>query len=217
MAGEIVEKIREKEKEGEELINKARADAKKIIEDAKKQAGEKIRFAESRAKSIIEEAQKKAEEQIKNLEKKYQSFIELEKKKRKIKLRENVYELVIDGVKKRLREMIEEPGYRDILKNWIIEAGIGLFEEKAILRSSESECKLIDEELLREAKNVLKEKFGLKIDIEVDRKNYIKGQGIILYSEDERRAFNNEVNTRILRKNREIQSIIYDSLLSKIE
>ena len=200
-----------------EIIEDAKVEAEKIIEDAKKRAKEKTMFAENQAESIVDEAKKKAEEQIGVLQKRYLSFIELETKKRKMKLRENIFNLVIEKVKKRLEDMINEPGYKSILKRWIYEAAVGLFEEEGIIRTSIKEVDLIDEKMLQEIEKKLWDNEKLKVRLKIDKNDMIRGQGIMLFSADGKRAFNNEISTRILRKQREIQSIIYDALLDKIE
>ncbi len=207
--------------DGKELISKgiiedAKKQAENILEDAKKQAEEKIRFARKQAESIINEAEEKAFEQIKSIEKRYESFIELERKKRKIKLRESIYNMVIDGVKKRLREMVELPEYKEILKDWIIEAAIGLGENRGVVKTSKDEMKIIDKRLIDEVTSKLQKRYNLDTEINLCKDDYINGQGVMLFSSDGRRAFNNEVSTRILRKQRKIQQIIYDYLLEKV-
>ena len=198
------------------IIEDAKRQAEEILNDAEKQAEEKIRFAKKQAESIIKEAEQKAEAQISTLKKRYESFIELEKKKRKIKLRENVFNMVIDGVRKRLKSLIEKPEYRGILKNWMIEASVGLGEKEGIIRTSRDEHRIIDESLIKEVEGELKSKYGLKIKLQLDRENFLQNQGVMIFSKDGKKAFNNEVSTRILRKQRKIQQIIYDYLLDKI-
>ena len=200
-----------------EIIEDAQKEADRLVEDAKKRAEEKIMFAKNQAESIVNEAKKKAEEQINILQKRYVSFIELETKKRRMKLRENVFNMVIEKVKQRLRKMINEPEYRSILERWIYEAAVGLYENEAIIRTSNEEINLIDGKILKDIEEKLKENEKLEVKLKLDSKKFLKGQGVILFSLDGKRAFNNEVSTRILRKQREIHGIIYDALLDKIE
>lgn len=198
------------------IIEDAKKQAEGILSEAEKQAEEKIRFARKQAESIIKEAEQKAEAQISTLKKRYESFMELEKKKRKIKLRESVFNMVIDGVRKRFKSMIGEPGYRDILKKWMIEAAVGLGEKEGIIRTSRDEYKIIDDDLIKEVEGELEKRYGLKVKLWLDGENFLQSQGIMIFSKDGKKAFNNEVSTRILRKQRKIQQIIYDYLLDKI-
>lgn len=208
--------------EGKDLIVKgiiedAKAESEKIVQDAKKKAEEKVMFAKKQAESIINDAKKKSEEQIDALQKRYISFIELETKKRRMNLRDNVYNMVIDNVKKRLNNMINGPAYKSILKSWIYEAAMGLFESEGVIRISDEEANIIDDDMIHDVEKKLRDNLKLDVKLILDKKEQIRGQGIILYSTDGKRAFNNEISTRILRRQREIQGIIYDALLDKIE
>ena len=200
-----------------EIIEDAKRESQNIVDEAKKRAEEKIMFAKRQAETTINEAKKKAKEQIETVQKRYASYIELETKKRKMKLRENVFNLVIDKVKQRLKSMINEPEYKLILKHWIYEAAVGLSEKEGIIKTSDSEINLIDNEMLREIEEKLKKNEKLEVKLKLEKNETIRGQGIILFSSDRKRAFNNELSSRILRKQREIQNIIYEALLDKIE
>jgi len=153
-----------------EIIEDARKEADRLVEDAKKRAEEKIMFAKSQAESIVNEAKKKADEQINILQKRYISFIELETKKRRMKLRESVFNMVIEKVKQRLRKIINEPEYRSILKRWIYEAAVGLYENEAIIRTSNEEINMIDDRMLKEIEEKLNENEKLEVKLRVDSK-----------------------------------------------
>jgi len=72
MAGEAIEKIREKEKEGQEIIEKAKLDAKKIIEEAREKKdlylAEKDELLKEEEATISSKYKKETDEAIKNLE-----------------------------------------------------------------------------------------------------------------------------------------------------
>lgn len=73
MAGEAIEKIREKEKEGQEIIEKAKLDAKKIIEEAREKKdlylAEKDELLKKEEVTISSRYKKETDEAIKSLEK----------------------------------------------------------------------------------------------------------------------------------------------------
>jgi len=72
MAGEAIEKIREKEKEGQEIIEKAKLDAKKVIEEAREKKdlylAEKDELLKEEEATISSKYKKETDEAIKNLE-----------------------------------------------------------------------------------------------------------------------------------------------------
>ena len=72
MAGEVIEKIRDKEKEGAQIIEKAKLKAKKIIEGAKERKklffAEKDELLKKEDKKISKRYQRETEDAIKELE-----------------------------------------------------------------------------------------------------------------------------------------------------
>ncbi len=186
----------------------ARAEAKGIIREAEARVAEKRTYTEKQVESILNEARAKAEEQSHIIRDKVRSAAEREVKRRSMRLRAAVVQDVMDRVEKRLAAMIDEPGYRSALVNWVAEAAIGLSAESAEVNASQKERDLIDEQLLAEAV----EQAGGQVALRLSSAPPLPGQGIVLTAADGRTAFNNQVKTRILRNRRRIQTLIHDCL-----
>ena len=111
--------------------------------------------------------------------------------------------------------MIREANYRDVLVNWIAEAAIGLDVESAEINASPKELLLIGEELLSKAKDKIGKQTSKQITLALSNASPLESQGVVLTSSDGRIAFNNQVETRLLRKQREIRTMIYNELFTE--
>jgi vacuolar-type H+-ATPase subunit E/Vma4 len=114
-------------------------------------------------------------------------------------------------VEERMKTRIAAPDYRAVLRCWIVEAARGLDVDAAEVNAGAAERELIDEALLREAMDLL----GNKVALTESKADPLGGQGVVLTSVDGRMAFNNQVRTRIQRRQREIQGLIHEALFER--
>jgi vacuolar-type H+-ATPase subunit E/Vma4 len=117
-------------------------------------------------------------------------------------------------VEGKLDSMIGDWHYRSVLIDWITEGAIGLEAESAQINASESERALIDDEMLSEARARIGEHTGRQVTLTLSDSQPLKLQGVVLTAADGRTAFNNQIKTRILRSQRKIQALIYDTLFA---
>jgi vacuolar-type H+-ATPase subunit E/Vma4 len=192
----------------------ARAEEEKIVKEAEKQAAEKRDYAEKKIESLLSDAQKEAEKQSEVAKRKILSGVELELKRRSMHARDAAIQEIMGRVTQRLDSMIGQPHYRSVLINWIAEAFVGLDTESAEINTSEKERALIDEQLLAEATGKINAQIGKQITLTFSNAMPLKSQGVVLTAANGHTAFNNQVRTRILRSQRQIQTLIYNTLFS---
>ncbi len=190
----------------------ARAEEQRLLADAQAQAAEKKKYAQQRIDSILDEARSKAAEQVESIKRKAISGVELEIKRRSLQVRDSLIQDLTDRVEQRLAAMIDGPDYRTVLTNWIVEAAIGLDAEAATVNASQRERPLIDTAMLEQARQAVLSKTGKHVTLTLSDAPPLKGQGVVLTSHDGRMAFNNQVRTRMLRKQRQMHRLIYDGL-----
>jgi len=202
-----------------ELISGIEKDAKKraeeIIAEARKRAEEKLRFAKQKVKSILDEAEARAKEQSESVMKRVLGGMSLEAKRRSMKLRDSALQAVITRATEKLGDLVQKPEYRNVLRDWIVEAAIGLGTDKAVIHTSKAERKLIDSKLIRAAENMVKKITGRPVSLSLSDNPPLAGQGVLLSSSDGKTAFNNQVSTRLLRKQRDIQIQVYKLLFGE--
>ena len=206
------------EKEKAALISGIEADARteeqEIIKQAEKQAVEKRKYAEKKIESVLEDARKEAQEQAEAAKKKIFSGLKLELKRRSMRIQDSIMQEVKDKAEQKINSMTNETSYRKVLINWITEAAIGLDTDSAQINALEKERTLINDQLISETEQKIQTKTGRKITLRLADAVALKRQGVVVTAADGRTAYNNQVKTRIQRKEREIRMLIYETLFA---
>ena len=192
----------------------ARAEEEKIIKEAEKQAAEKKKYSEKKVESLLNDARKKAEEQAETAKNKIISAAEREVKRCSIRVRDTVMQNIMDRAEKKLSSMTGDKDYKTVLANWITEAAIGLGAESARINASEEERALINDRMLSEIARNIQKQTGKQVSLTLSDAKPLQSQGVVLTAADGRTAFNNQVKTRMLRKQREIRTLIYNTLFN---
>ena len=192
----------------------ARAEEQRLLTEARAQADEKRQYARQKIESILTEARDKAAVQTESIRRKAVSDVELEIKRRSLQMRDALLRQILDQAEQRFASRIDEPDYATTLTNWIVEAAIGLEADAAQVNASSRERALIDAAMLERVGERVRARAGRQVTLTLSNEPPLKGQGVVLTTMDGRMAFNNQVRTRMLRKQRQIQKQIYDRLFA---
>ena len=192
----------------------ARAEEQEIIKEAQKQAAEKKKYSEKRIESLLNDARKEAEKQAEAVKNKVICGVELEVKRCSLRSRDSAMQEILNRVEKKLNSMDSDANYRSVLISWITEAAIGLDVESAEINASEKERLLVDDQLLLEVKEKIHTHSGRQVALRLSDAQPLKSRGVVLTAADGCTAFNNQVKTRMLRNQREIQMLIYKALFA---
>lgn len=192
----------------------ALAEERQIIKDAETQAAEKKAYTQKKIESILNEAQKEGMEQSEKLKKKILSSVQLEVRRSSLNVRGQVLKEVLSRVEQKFQSLIHDNCYKSILTSWITEAAIGLDAVSAKISASEDELPMINFDLISEVTEKVREKTGKHIVLQLSKGPAWDSQGIVLTSDDGRTAYNNQVRTRMLRKERDIRMSIYNALFT---
>lgn len=201
------------------LISGIEADAhteeQRLLADAQAQVVEKKKFAQQKIDSILKEARSKGNEQAESIKRKAISGAELEIKRRALQVRDSLMHEITELVEKKLETMIDDPDYPAVLTSWIVEAAIGLDADAATVNASQRERPMIDQAMLERVQSKIQSQTGKQVTLTLSDAPPLKGQGVILTTTDGRMAFNNQVRTRMLRKQRQTQKLIYDAVFTE--
>lgn len=192
----------------------ARSEEERLVKEAETQADEKIKYARKKAESLLSEARDKATAQGEAIKHKAISEAEREIKRRALHLRDTLMQDIVAQARVKLASLVDDPGYRAILADWITEAAIGLGAEGARVNASARELALIDESLLAGVAQRVRTQTGKPVTLTISDAGPLESQGVVLTTLDGRMAFNNQVITRISRKQRDIQRLIYDAVFT---
>ena len=190
----------------------AQTEEERIAAEAAQQAEEKRRYAQQKAQSILDEAKQKADQQALVIRRKILSDCDIAVKRQALHLRDTVMHDITRRVEQKFDALRSDPAYRAMLTEWIIEAAIGLQADAAVVNASQGEKDMIDAAMLSEAADTVQKLTGKTVTLSVSDQEPLSGQGPTLTSCDGRVAFNNQVQTRLRRKQRDIQKLIYDAL-----
>jgi vacuolar-type H+-ATPase subunit E/Vma4 len=206
------------EKGKDELISglqsDARAEEEQIIKEAEKQAAEKRKYAEKKIEAVLKDAEREAQKRAEAVRRKALSAVELELKRHALANRSAIVRDITERVEKKLVSMTGDENYKSVLRNWIVEAFIGLGADSAEINASKNERELIDEQLLSQAAERIHDQTGKQAQLKLSDDQPLKSQGVILTASNGHTAFNNQVKTRMLRKQREIRKLINDSIFT---
>jgi vacuolar-type H+-ATPase subunit E/Vma4 len=206
------------EQEKAALISDIEADARReveaILKEGQERAAEKRKQADNQVEAILEQARKQAREQAETIEKAVISAVELELKRRARSARDSAMRRVMDRVAERLSAMIDHPEYPSVLIAWMIEAGVGLGAASAQVNASARERALINEAMLAQVCEKVRARTGNPVSLSLSPDPPLQAQGVVLTAGDGRTAFNNQVPTRMLRRQRQIRELVYDILFT---
>ena len=197
------------------VAQEAGEEAHRISSEARKEAERKNLYAEKQAESILKEARENAEAQAEKIRQQVLSGVAIEKKRRTMKIQEDVHREILQRAVSRIQTMVDTDEYRPILLAHIVEAGIGLDVPAARINASERERSMISGDLMREAEKRVKTLTGRSTRLTISEEPPLKKLGVVLTSEDNRTSYNNQIDTRLMRKSTKIRQFIYERLFGE--
>ena len=189
-----------------------------IITDARNKADEILSTAAKEAQSIIAEAEEKArkgeEAEERSLAQRLEQIRLRKESARKsidrlseLRALDSSYSEVMDEVSRRLDAAIGSPEIRKVLVSWIAEAAIGLDRKEAKVAFSDKTP--VTEDMLREAEDEVRRITGSSVSLSLDPDRLIGG-GVSVSSMDGKVSYNNQLDVRIRRFQRDIKRIIQE-------
>ncbi len=189
-----------------------------IISEARKKADEIIRQAEAKAAAMLNEADEQAAvqveaehrlllEKLERIEGKEESAKRNIDRLAELKCMDSAYKAVMENVRERFSVMSSSPEFQDVLVRWIAEAALGLGRKEAKVAFSASSP--VSENELRKAEKLVHDMAGADVVLSIDPVR-IDGIGVVLTSLDGKISYNNQLDTRLRRFQRDIRKIIQE-------
>ncbi len=192
----------------------AQAEVDKIVQAARDRAQEKMDYTRKKVESILQDAREKVAEQADAIKRKIISSVDLEIKRRSLQVQNVIVADIQDRVMSAMAAKVKTAKYAKILEAWIVEAAAGLGAESATVNAPTRERKLLTKTMLDKAAAQVKKQTGQAMTLTLSKAEPLEHQGVILTSEDGRTAFNNQVETRLLRNQRQIKRLIHNTLFA---
>ncbi len=193
----------------------AQSQADEIIKNAQKQIDDRRRAWQEQMKSQLQEAEREAARRAEAADRIAQSHRTLAKRRDLLKAREMLICELMREVQSDLAAMVKAPEYPAILKAWVVEAGVGLLIDEAIVQTSAQEAHYITDVLLREAEAAIHEVSGRAMRLVFDGATVLTAQGVLLVSRQGNIAYRNQVPVRMERYQSRIRHLIYEQLFKE--
>ncbi len=190
-----------------EILDKARKKADAIIKDAEAQSERILDDANAKAESMAEAEHRLFLEKLDRINGKEESAKRNIDRLTELKAMDSAYCAVMDRVDKEFKKLAKSKEFSSVLSLWIAEAAIGLGKKEA--KVAYSSLYPVGEEELKRAQELVKEAAGSDVALTLDSL-HIDGIGVVLTSLDGKVSYNNQLDTRLRRYQRDIRKIIQE-------
>jgi V/A-type H+-transporting ATPase subunit E len=189
-----------------------------IVDEARKKADALLAQSKTQCDSIMEDAKKKAEQKVedehrdhelklKQVQFRLDAGMASAKRRAALKRIDDNYKTVMDAVDDEFVTFAKSPAFRPYLEQWIAEAAIGLDLKEA--KVAFSPLCAVDQPMLREAEALVKKATGSTVTLTLDEKP-IRQIGVVLSSLDDKVSYNNQVDIRLRRYDRDIRTMVQE-------
>ncbi len=193
---------------------------KGISSEAEKKAQSILARAEKRVESINRENELKIERELAKEERDLENRIQVEnlklksakkaaERKAELSVLEKKYNYLYSTIKEKIYLKLEGSDGQILLEKWILEAvlGLGLSEAKIAFSAKYP----VNEKMLNNVSKLAKSDYNLKLNLQLDSRRLIDA-GVVATSLDGKVSFNNQVEIRIRRFDREIKKTVQEGL-----
>ncbi|HUX21099.1 MAG TPA: V-type ATP synthase subunit E [Spirochaetia bacterium] len=192
------------------IQEQTQAEIDRIHEEMTRLETEKTGRTDADIEAIRSKIDEYTESQLRKAKKAAQAMVSTECHKIELEARERLFAQIVESSAARIKGMIGEKGYSEVLKGWIVEAAVGLASDEAVVSASSEEmeaCRLVLPDAAEEVAALVGHPVTLRLS-----KTISPGQGVILTAGSGRTAYNNQVRTRMMRRETEIRRVIYEEL-----
>ncbi len=196
----------------DEILTHAHTEAEELVSQAEKRAESRKKSALAQEESLMREAEKQLEEERKRLEKLSDQKISSEIRRKELQLRDRFMSEALDYTREKLIGMTATEEYSSVLADWVLEGVLGLDVETVELNGRVREREIMTDEWLREQEKRLKKEFGRDVRISLSSDAPLIGAGVVAKQKGGRLVYNNQIDTRLLRKQSELRKAIYEEL-----
>ncbi|MBN2875092.1 MAG: hypothetical protein JXM71_08350 [Spirochaetales bacterium] len=194
------------------ILADADAEVARIVAEAGAYAASVTARAGEQGKTLEREASARAEAAAASIIADAEAKAVIERRKSALALQERMARDMVARAARDVAAMIGQPGYRDVLKGWLVEGAVGLSADEATVRASKDELPMLDRALLDEVEAAVLAATGKATKLRVLAGDPLTGQGVYLEAADGRLAYDNRVATRFERQRSAIRKLIYQAL-----
>ncbi len=199
----------------EEILVKARGEAEDLISRAQAQAEARKKAARSQETSLLKAADDQLEQEKARAEKGADQRISGEIRRKELLLRDRFMKDALVLAREKLLALSGTDEYESILADWVLEGALGLDVPEAEVNGRKREREIMTGPWLRKQEQRLEKEFGRKVKLTLSGEPPLLGAGVLVKQRGGRLVFNNQIETRLLRKQSELRKVIYRELFEE--
>lgn len=189
------------------IISQAQEKARGILDQAKKQCDAIEKDAQAKAVIQVEDERRIAQGKLSQVQFRLDAGKASAKRRAALKRIDDNYNAVMERVGQAFLAFARTPGFKPYLAGWIAEAAIGLDLKEA--KVAFSPLSPVDEATLRQAEALVKKTTGSSVTLTLDTRP-IRQIGVVLSSLDDKVSYNNQVDIRLRRFDRDIRTMVQE-------
>ena len=191
----------------EGILSEARAKAEDIIQRARQEEAGVLEEAEARARSEAEREKRSYDQRLEALALKADSARHNIDRVAELRGLDSANVLVMRSVREELERRMADPSFSETLVLWIAEAAIGLDRSEAKVACGRRTP--VDDGMLRLAEAKVEELTGNRVSLSLDPSR-LQGDGVVVSSLDGKVSYNNQLEVRIRRYQRDLRRIVQE-------
>lgn len=189
------------------ILSDARSKADEILKEARDEASAILSDAEERARKGEAAEEHSLSMRLEQIRLRKESARKSMDRLSELRSLDSAYSEVMDEVNSRLEKMTAAPEFSHVLVSWIAEAAIGLDRKEAKVAFSEKTP--VSDDMLREAEAEVMRLTGSSVSLSADPVR-LRSSGVCVSSLDGKVSYNNQLDVRIRRFQRDIKRIIQE-------
>ncbi|MCP8304007.1 MAG: hypothetical protein H3Z50_00820 [archaeon] len=199
------------------IKDRTEEEVKKIVSEAENAADKIIGEARSKIARIKDEKLRKVKKEMDEKEKAEISLTKMDGRRRVMEVKEEFLKKTFDEVKKRLKNFSSSKTnerYQDILTALAIEAMSGIESKEVKISANKGDLDFLRKNT-QVIKSALSKMKGSEVDMELDGKAIDTIGGVIAYSMDGKKIYNNTLETRLGKVFEEVKGKILNVLFEE--
>ncbi|MCI2096528.1 MAG: V-type proton ATPase subunit E [Sphaerochaeta sp.] len=189
------------------IVQEAQKKADAIRSQTAKQIADIQAEAEKKREQMLADEDAQAALKLKQVQLRLEANMASAKRRSALKRIDDNYQVVMERVEKKFSDFARSEAFKPYLAQWIAEAAVGLDLKEAKVAFSPL-CP-VDQKLLDQAMALVKQFTGSDVHLVLDSRP-IRGIGVVLSSMDDKVSYNNQVDIRLRRFDRDIRTLVQE-------
>jgi vacuolar-type H+-ATPase subunit E/Vma4 len=199
----------------DEILLNARREADELISQAEEQANARREGALFQEASLRKSTESQLERERHRGEKQADQKIAGEIRRKELLLRDRFMKEALGLAREKLIALTETEKYEPFLADWVLEGALGLDVAEAEVNGRKRERGIMTGPWLRKQEERLEADFGRKIKLTLSDDPPLLSAGVQIRQKKGRLMYNNQIETRLLRKQSDIRKLIYQELFEE--